>query len=71
MSYKESKKGDFMFDGCKISNMLIVFEDTKVGAKGAKALLTHAKSLTCPMAKLHFSQRKGCHRDKIKIKQSF
>jgi hypothetical protein len=60
-----------MFGGCKTSNTLIVFEDTKVRAKGVRALLTHAKSLACPMAKLHLSQRKGCHRDKIKIKQSF
>jgi len=42
-----------MFNKCKASNVLIIFKDAKVGAKGTKALETRAKSPTHPMAKLH------------------
>jgi hypothetical protein len=71
MCYRESKERNSMFGRCKTSNRLIVFENTKVGAKGARALLTHVNSLACPKANLHPSQCRGCQRGRIKIKQSF
>ncbi len=40
-----------MSNGCKVNNALIVYKDTKVGARGARVLVAHANSPTCPRVK--------------------
>jgi hypothetical protein len=44
-----------MFGGCKINNVLIIFEDDKVEARGAKTLATSTNSLVHLRAKFHFN----------------
>jgi hypothetical protein len=41
-----------MSHGCKVSNVLIVSEDAKARAKGARALTTCVNSLVQPKVKL-------------------
>jgi len=43
-------------DGCKVNNALIVYEDAKIRARGARTLAACANSLTCPRAKFRFNQ---------------
>jgi hypothetical protein len=45
-----------MSSGCKAGNALIIFKHAKIGAKGAKTLITHANSLACFRVKFHFNQ---------------
>ncbi len=41
-SNKESKQGEFVSGGCKASNTLIIYDNAKVKANKARALVTHA-----------------------------
>jgi hypothetical protein len=52
MSNKELKQGESMSNGCKTSNMLIIFKDTKVGARGARVLVVPINSSAHPKVKL-------------------
>lgn len=55
----ESKKGESKPKGCKVHKMLIISKKVGVGARGVKALATHANSLAHPRAKLCPSWRTG------------
>jgi hypothetical protein len=50
---------EYVSDKCKISNTLTISKDTKVGAKGTRAMVAHTNSLVCPRAKFRPNQCKG------------
>jgi len=49
---QEIQVEESMFGGCITNNALPISKDTKGGARGAKALTTHANSSTYPRVKL-------------------
>jgi hypothetical protein len=46
-------QGEFVSNTCKTNNVLIVFKEAKVGARGARDLVPHANSLAHTTSKLH------------------
>jgi len=57
-----------MSSGCKANNTLTVFEDAKVNARGARALMARANSSTCLKVKLHPSQHEGGSAIRVEFK---
>lgn len=56
---KESKHGEYLFSGCKTSNVITISKDVKIRARGARTLVTRVNSLAHPKAKFHHIQHEG------------
>jgi hypothetical protein len=65
MFNNEFEQGEFMSNGCKVNNVLNVFEDAKVGARGARTLVACTPRLNSVP-----TDARGCQRGKIKIGQN-